>query len=448
MVPPRFRSVQHYYVGRARATGSYCTVYEAYRKEDYGTVAIRLVSKRRLADSPIHDSILFNETVLVRLLSHPHICEIVEVFESAAQIFQVMKWYDEGDLLSYISARKPAPLALLAIFDEVLSAVDYLHSLHIAHLDLKPENVLVTDSGHARLTDFSFATFSFAPARSCLLGSIGYFGPELLTGAHFDPEKADVFSLGIFLYFLMKGGLPVEDPRKLHIARLDFTGVDADVVALISSMLSPTPASRPSVAAIRQHRAFSGLSNRPVSLQAPDLGRPLSGINERLLSRLADALVTDTALLKGALYSGAMNREKVLYALAAASPTFMGADDAGDFGIGAHTPSSSLPEGTALSRDCAVFPEGEFTQAIAESRAAIVSAIVKFMLAQRFVVAGTADGAREFVLNRPDEDVCVDMDVWDAGDGQSCLKVREKKPSGALEEVREFVARRFGLRQA
>jgi hypothetical protein len=74
--------------------------------------------------------------------------------------------------------------------------------------------------------------------------------------------------------------------------------------------------------------------------------------------------------------------------------------------------------------------------------------MVKFMLAQRFVVAGAADGTREFVLNRPDEDVCVDMGVWDTGDGQSCLVVREKKPSGALEEVREFVAQRFGLEQA
>jgi hypothetical protein len=60
--------VHNYLVGQPLARGSYCTLYEGYHKEDFHPVAIRLISKRRLPQTPQADSILFNEKVLVRVL--------------------------------------------------------------------------------------------------------------------------------------------------------------------------------------------------------------------------------------------------------------------------------------------------------------------------------------------------------------------------------------------
>lgn len=132
-----------------------------------------------------------------------------------------MKFYPRGDLSFYLSNSSASRADRLRFFDEILSAVEYLHSLRIAHLDLKPENVLVNDAGQAQLIDFSFAMFAFAPIPDRACGSVGYVAPEVLKKCQpFDGMAADVFSLGIFLPAIFKGGPPFDDTRRFRSARM------------------------------------------------------------------------------------------------------------------------------------------------------------------------------------------------------------------------------------
>jgi serine/threonine protein kinase len=433
-----FRRVQHYYVGAAQARGSFCTIYEAFRKEDGRPCAIRLISHRKLSQSPQSSSILFNESVLVKFLSHSNICPIFEIFESSTQIFQVMPWFNRGDLQSYVSRNRISRVGILSLFDELLAAVEYLHSLHIAHLDLKPENVLVSDSGHVKLTDFSFAAFTFEPVRGGVCGSVGYVAPEVLTEECFGGKEADVFSLGVCLYFMFKRKVPAQDTRRVRPAKVDYGGIDGDVAELIAGMLGPADL-RPSIRDIRSHPVFTECGNRQPGYHTLDVSGPLCNVSESVVRRLSDTLERSPEWLKEKLLERKGNREKVLYLLA---------EDSADFSVVEKvetetwpTMAKSLPETNLLSSEC------RLVQRIPQSRAVVVNAIVKYLLAQRYLVSRAGNGLREFVLNKDGEDICVDVEVRETGDKASCLVIREKDASGAGDQILEFVDRQFRLAQ-
>jgi serine/threonine protein kinase len=124
-----------------------------------------------------------------------------------------MQFYTQGDLSFHLQKYDLSRTERLRFFDELLSAVQYLHALGIAHLDLKPENVVVNDSWCAQLIDFGFATFSFRPISGHICGSVGYTAPEIFAQSEFDGLAADIFSLGICLYWLFTGRLPCGDTR-------------------------------------------------------------------------------------------------------------------------------------------------------------------------------------------------------------------------------------------
>jgi hypothetical protein len=435
------RKVHNYYVGQPIAKGSYCTLYEGYCKEDFQPVAVRLISKRRLGQTPHADAILFNEKVLVRLLSHPHICPVLDVIESAAQLFHVMRLYPHGDLAAYLKRASPPRSERLRIFDQLLSSVEYLHSLSLAHVDLKPENVLVNDAFEPQLIDFSFATFCFSPIAGRQCGSVGYVAPEVLALTPFDGRAADIFSLGIFLYFLFAGAVPVEDTRKFRASRLSFRGIDADVAELIAAMVAAAPSDRPTVAAVRAHRVFAEVPQRLPGVKVLDGSSPLAAVGGELLERLADAMEVEAASLGKRLAAVGENREKVLYLLAAHHAAFGGGGER-PRGPEPLRFSKSLPVGHGLASSLA--PEHCWIREVPGTRAAIVSTIVQHLLERKFVVSMARSGSREFVLNQPGEDLCVSLEVCQ-GDapGRSLVVVRGTDIAGApfIGELQQIIDR-------
>lgn len=445
MSSDRVHKIHNYYVGKAIAKGSFCTLYEGYHKEGFRPVAVRLISKRRLSGDPQADRILFNEKVLIRLLSHPHISPVLEVIESAAQLFHVMKFYARGDLSFYLSHSSASRAERLRLFDEVLSAVEYLHSLRIAHLDLKPENVLVNDAGQAQLIDFSFATFAFAPLTDQTCGSVGYVAPEVLSRCkRFDGMAADVFSLGIFLYAIFKGEPPFTDTRRFRSSRVDYQGIDEDIAGLIAAMITEVPGARPTVGQVRGHQVFSELLERCPSAKQLNVDAPVLEINEAILNRLADAMETDTDRVACKLVLYGPSREKVLYALAADCPDFRSDDVA----VGSEKLrfSKSLPQQTSLSAICPICVEDFWVREVEGKPAVVASTITRKMLAQRFVVSLTRSGSREFVLNKADEDISFDVDICPgAAPGNSVVMMRGKDGEGSpvLGDLRDFLENQF-----
>lgn len=129
---------------------------------------------------------------------------------------------------------------------QVAAGLAAAHAAGIVHRDVKPENVLIDDTGAARVSDFGMA-FSAAPEATrytqtgTSLGTLGYMAPEQLRGGATD-ARADVFSLGVMLYEMLTGQLPQGSFSPVSELRAD---VPPRIDTIIQACLRPEPERRP-----------------------------------------------------------------------------------------------------------------------------------------------------------------------------------------------------------
>lgn len=186
-------------------------------------VAIKLFPKSK-SRKPMPN--FFNEERSASKLSHPHILKYHAFYEDA--IIQlgkdefkeysaiVMEYIPYGDLFGLVSQRPFSEKLARTIFRQILSAVKYLHSESLAHLDIKLENVLVDVNDGVKLIDFDAGEFVQKGSQTISLnkGSPGYRAPEFVKGNVQNLLAGDIYSLGIVLFILVVGTPPYNELEK------------------------------------------------------------------------------------------------------------------------------------------------------------------------------------------------------------------------------------------
>ena len=168
----------------------------------------RLVAIKELPLHRKNKEEALKEARAIARISHPNVVSLYDVIEEDDRIYLIME-YVEGttlreilDELHYLDFQ-----AALGIFIQTALAVEFAHNHGILHLDIKPENILVSPGGKVKLTDFGIARFiseSYETER--IMGSTHYLAPEALKGRY--SIASDVFALGIVLYEMLAGENP------------------------------------------------------------------------------------------------------------------------------------------------------------------------------------------------------------------------------------------------
>jgi serine/threonine protein kinase len=165
---------------------------------------------------------LEREARVIARLQHPNIVAVYDVGEFGTHHYLVMEYVPGASLRQMLEERGRLPVAeALAYGAQVASALEYAHRQNVVHCDVKPENILVTAGGVAKVADFGVAdtvtrTLDPAAARE-VLGTIAYLAPEVLQGAPADP-RSDVYSLALTLYEAVAGRLPFAGTTPAAIA--------------------------------------------------------------------------------------------------------------------------------------------------------------------------------------------------------------------------------------
>jgi tRNA A-37 threonylcarbamoyl transferase component Bud32 len=209
--------------------GGMSTVYRAFDTVLERPVAIKLMHREIASDSDQLERFR-REARAVAQLSHPHIVTVIdageEVDEDSAHpggatpyiVFE----YVEGETLKAL-IRHAGPLditAAIAYAIEIARALGAAHEHHIVHRDVKPQNVLLTAEGTAKITDFGIArtlTEQGLTLDGRVLGTTDYVSPEQALG-HPVTGQSDVYSLGVVLYEMLTGAVPFTAASPVAVA--------------------------------------------------------------------------------------------------------------------------------------------------------------------------------------------------------------------------------------
>ncbi|HOV78511.1 MAG TPA: Stk1 family PASTA domain-containing Ser/Thr kinase [Bacillota bacterium] len=161
------------------------------------------------------------EAQSVASLSHPNIVSIYDVGRESDIHYLVME-YVEGDNLKNLirSQGTIPPERAVEIAREITEALQHAHENNIVHRDVKPQNILITKGGRAKLTDFGIAreaTNATLTQTDTIVGSVHYLSPEQARGETAGP-RSDIYSLGIVLYEMVTGKLPFQGDTPIGVA--------------------------------------------------------------------------------------------------------------------------------------------------------------------------------------------------------------------------------------
>jgi serine/threonine protein kinase len=150
------------------------------------------------------------------IVKHPFIVRLHCAFQTKARLFMVMDYCGGGDIGHVLQREKRLTEEAARVYlAEVLLAIEELHSREIIYRDLKPDNVVLDDQGHAMLTDFGLSKEGVSDSDSTLsfCGSVAYLAPEMLRRSGHG-KSVDWYLLGVLLYEMLVGIPPYFNRNK------------------------------------------------------------------------------------------------------------------------------------------------------------------------------------------------------------------------------------------
>lgn len=232
--------------------GSFGKVFQV-RKRDTGQIyAMKVLKKEQLLKRKqvAHTQ---TERKVLEEIDHPFIVSLRFAFQTQDKLYMVLDYFSGGELFFHLKSNGRFSEELARFYAaEIVLALECLHLHTIVYRDLKPENVLLDEEGHIRLTDFGLSkeSISGSTLTHTFCGTPEYLAPEVIHGAGYN-KAVDWWSLGTLLYEMITG-LPPFFNTNVHVmyekimrAQLTFPPyVSPEAVSLLTGLLQRNPTAR------------------------------------------------------------------------------------------------------------------------------------------------------------------------------------------------------------
>jgi serine/threonine protein kinase len=244
---PLSMNVQGYEVVELVGGGGMGEVYRAIMVARGKEVAIKVVAGRLTRD-PETTARFEAEVAALSQLDHPNVVRVLDHGEMPnGRHFLVMEYVDGCDLRRLLRAQRLEPERAVDIFLKVCAGVRHAHERGLVHRDIKPANILIGLDGTVKVADFGLAktlveesfAYGFTQTRDTF-GTPYYVAPEVTQKAQAADERTDVYALGVLLYELLTGTVPMG--RFTPLSKR--TGLDKRLDAIVAAALADNPADR------------------------------------------------------------------------------------------------------------------------------------------------------------------------------------------------------------
>ena len=217
-----------YRIAALLAQGGMGDVYQAFDTKLNRPVAIKVLSGD-VADSAARRRFQ-REAQIASSLNHPHILTVYDVGELDGRQYLVTEFVDGGTLNDRARASRRPWRSVVELLVGVADGLATAHAAGVLHCDIKPENILVSTNGYAKLADFGLAKLAEGSRKQdgsrgvlewrtwqgAIFGTIAYMSPEQASGKPLD-SRSDIFSFGVVLYELFAGKRPFRGPTDLEV---------------------------------------------------------------------------------------------------------------------------------------------------------------------------------------------------------------------------------------
>ena len=271
-------SLQFYQIIKLLGKGSFGKVYLGLQKLTNRLVAIKCLEKLYFKDELTKKKILSEVKILKRLLGHPNIIKLLEVFENKKYVFFVMEYAANGDLLKYLKSKGTLDEEEgKYLFYQIVCGLRYIHRQGIIHRDIKLDNILIDEAFHCKICDFGVSRYMKPHElvnEQC--GTPAYLAPEIVLEMGYKGFGADIWSLGVLLFCILTGGMPfkastIENLHKIIIkGEFEFpenNNLSTEVKELIKGMLVVNPEKRLNIEQVLNHKWMSSVNANKSTLK-------------------------------------------------------------------------------------------------------------------------------------------------------------------------------------
>ena len=190
--------------------GSYSKIYLAKSLYTNERVVIKAINKSSLKKE-LDDLLLITKQIeTLKILKHRNIITLYEIYESRKYLYLITEYCQGKNLIEKLMRKKRfSEEEALVIFFQLLDAFTYMHKMNICHRNIRAEHILFDKNSRPKLIGFGYSSFYEKNKKiEGAYGSLCYACPEIINEQPYNPELADVWSLGVILYVLVCGYLP------------------------------------------------------------------------------------------------------------------------------------------------------------------------------------------------------------------------------------------------
>lgn len=262
-IPPELQNHPRYRILKILGVGGMGVVYQAEHRLMERTVALKVISRRLTSNATVVERFRTEVKAAARL-QHPHIVTAYDAEQAGDLHFLVMEYVEGINLARLVEKRGPLPVAHACHYiRQAALGLQHAFEQGMVHRDIKPHNLMLARKGLVKILDFGLARLAQRPQGQSvtitkpemLLGTPDFFAPEQANDARAVDIRADIYSLGCTLYFLLAGKVPfpagntlqkmrahLQDmPQPLSAVRAD---VPPELAAIVERMLAKDPSDR------------------------------------------------------------------------------------------------------------------------------------------------------------------------------------------------------------